>query len=517
MHQATVLRYVTLAFIAGVIVASFVTVSSWTLGVVVVFCLVVVIFGSYGISVHGRAPRMILLLACGLLCGIIGMWRMVSYTSHAHILDQFVSDQSGGVKQKVLLVGIIAEDPAVSGDKQMLTVGVRFLQIDDAIYATNEKTLITLPADTKYRYGDQVQVSGSLLLPYAIPGSTFDYPASLARKGVFAVMMNPKIEVVAFPRGTLESVVVGIYRGIYGARDVFVASIDRALPEPHGAFVAGVLIGSRSQLSDAIKQFFARTSTSHIIAVSGYNITIIAEVVALILLAFMPRSWAFWFTLGALFVFMILTGAQASVIRATIMGVAGLLARHVGRLNTSSHTLALAAGIMVALDPTIVRYDVGFQLSFMATVGILFVAPLLEVRLPWLARQGIVGEIFIMTVSAQLCVVPILIYYFKNISLVSLPANLIILPLVPYVMLLGFAAGLGGLLLPVLGQLIGYGTSLVSAAILNVIHFFAAIPWAAVSVDVSWYTVLASYFLLGIIYWYFAKVEAKRDEERLRG
>ena len=177
---------------------------------------------------------------------------------------------------------------------------------------------------------------------------------------------------------------------------------------------------------------------------------------------------------------MILTGLQASVIRATIMGLFALFAQQIGRVPTPMHALAIAAAVMVGFEPLILRYDVGFQLSVLATLGLLIISPKIEERLPFMKRFGIFGETAIMTISAQMLVLPLLVYYFHSVSIVSLPVNIIILPLIPALMFLGFIAGMTGWI-PVLGHITGFLAWTLGKIILVIVHWFSAIPWASIS------------------------------------
>lgn len=276
-------------------------------------------------------------------------------------------------------------------------------------------------------------------------------------------------------------------------RDDFITVLARMMPKPHDGFVAGVLVGAKSSLPKSLKQDFARTGTSHIIAVSGYNISIIAIYLMAILLWIVPRPVAFWITVILLLVFMLLTGAQASVVRATLMGIAGLVARRVGRLSSSVHILLLTAGIMVALEPSILLGDIGFQLSFLATVGLLWVSPILEAWLPFTRALGVWGETALMTISAQVFVMPLIVWYFKSISIIALPVNILVLPFIPLLMLLGFLTGAIGWILPPLGQLLGMLTVMVSSLILGIIRFAAELSWASVPYTMSWFGIMAWY------------------------
>ena len=271
------------------------------------------------------------------------------------------------------------------------------------------------------------------------------------------------------------------YQNIYRVRDWFLVSVNRTVPQPVGVLIGGVLVGARSQLPKNIVEDFRRTGLSHITAISGYNISIISVALMNVLASLISRRRAFWLILGLLILFTILTGLQASVIRAAIMGLFALFAQYVGRVPTPLHALVIAAAVMVAFDPMILRFDIGFQLSILATLGLLVLSPKLEEKLPTLRSFGVFGETAIMTISAQLFVLPLLIYYFHSVSLISLPANIIILPLIPLFMLLGFLAGMTSWI-PVVGSVIGFLAWTLGKLILVIVHWFAALPWASISI-----------------------------------
>jgi competence protein ComEC len=184
------------------------------------------------------------------------------------------------------------------------------------------------------------------------------------------------------------------------------------------------------------------------------------------------------------------------------MGVLVLLAQREGRLSDPRNALVLTGALMIFISPRILRYDIGFQLSFAATIGLIYAAPLIKRYFEKLPSFFNFRETFVMTLSAQFFVLPLLLYYFKNLSLVSLPANIIVLPLIPFAMLLGALTGVAGLILPFLGRLVGYFAWLVSAFELGVIKLFAKPSWAAVSVRFNWYAVILAYVVIvGFLIW----------------
>ncbi len=373
------------------------------------------------------------------------------------------------------IAGRISQDPLRSGIDQQFEITPEYIRDGESwILVPQERVQVYTLPNPAFQYGDYVVATGTI---------------AKKKHGLGNILQNPKLIPVQIPTSFLITKNIELHRAMYATRDWLLGGLKAALPEPHAAFVAGVLVGSRSALSDDIKNDFARTSTSHIIAVSGYNITIIAGLVSWLALLIMSRKRAFWLVVSVLILFMILTGGQASVVRATIMGVVVFLAQRVGRLPTPLHTLVLTAGMMVALDPTILRYDVGFQLSFLATLGILVVSPVFDEIVP-VPKHGeipkIIRETFIMTVSAQLCVIPLIMFYFQSFSILSLPVNLIVLPFVPLMMILGFVTGIVGALIPLLGRFVGLITTALSYAMLGVIHTVAGISWSSITVSISW-------------------------------
>jgi competence protein ComEC len=188
------------------------------------------------------------------------------------------------------------------------------------------------------------------------------------------------------------------------------------------------------------------------------------------------------------------------------MGGLVLLANNSGRIYNPKNSLTLAAFLMVLANPMILRYDVGFQLSFFATLGIIYVAPLLSPYFKKIPNRFNFKETFLMTFSAQLMVLPLLLFYFHNFSLVALPVNIIILPFIPLAMALGFFTGLGGLIWSKLGLIIGALAWLVSSLVLLIVKFFAHLPFASFQVPFSWPVLILSY---AIVIWFLHYLKAK--------
>lgn len=230
-------------------------------------------------------------------------------------------------------------------------------------------------------------------------------------------------------------------RTLHQFKQTLQAKVDALLPSDEASFLSGILYGAQTQ-SKELKEQMRRTGTLHLTAMSGYNITLVASYVGRFLAAFLPFALQLPTSLLAIALFVLFVGAEASVVRAGIMGAAILLIKHSGRLPLSRNIILGAALLMVLSDPTILRFDLGFQLSFLATLGIVYLAPraqeffskLMNSGQPRQTGAGVLAE----TLSAQLMVTPLLLAQFGNLALAGIAANLLIVPLTSLFMLLGF-------------------------------------------------------------------------------
>jgi competence protein ComEC len=437
---------------------------------------------------------------------------------------------------RVALYGYVVGEPVMKSDKQEFAFLVKEMEALSRRIKIDERLLVVTRAYPNYEYGQRLKVYGEIKFPQNFedfapvknfvskgagsaattvlgrPASNgIDYKSYLAKDNIFTVSYYPEISLTNLNLSSYEKFKIKFFQAIFRVKNVFKESISRSVAEPKAAFISGILLGSRADIPTNIKESFNRTSTTHILAISGYNITIIATIISWFFLFFFRRPIAFWFSVAGIFVFAILTGAQASVVRAAIMGILVLLAQREGRLNDPRNALVLTGALMVFINPLILRYDIGFQLSFAATIGLIYAAPLIEKYFEKLPNFFNFRETFVMTLSAQLFVLPLLIYYFKNLSLVSLPTNIIILPLIPYTMALGAISGVAGLILPFLGRLVGHFAWLLASFELGVIQLFAKPRWAAVSTHFNWLALIIAYALIiGILLW--LDLKNKREE-----
>lgn len=246
-------------------------------------------------------------------------------------------------------------------------------------------------------------------------------------------------------------------------------AIEKILPEPQASFLAGLLFGIEDNAPEDLLENFNITGTRHITALSGYNITIIASLIMGALLWFgFWRKHAFYLAIIAIILFILFVGAEASIVRAGIMGVLVLIAQQAGRVSSPKNLLALAGFLMVLKEPTALLDSVGLQLSFGATIGIIYFSKYFA-KFP---------EVLRTTLSAQVAVAPIILFYFKQVSLISPIANLLILPIIPVTMLVGFIAILAGVIYTPLGVFLAWPAWLFLSYEIKIIELLAKLPFA---------------------------------------
>jgi competence protein ComEC len=342
--------------------------------------------------------------------------------------------------------------------------------IDDEV-----KILVTMPHYPAYKYGDLIEIDGKIKIPEKF--DAFDYQGYLAKDGVYFIMYNPKTRFISSGEGSF------VYSVIFSLKNVFKERLKLLLPEPEISLLNGLLLGERSGMSEELKNDFSVTGTSHIVAVSGFNVTIIAVIILefCLLLGF-SRSQAFWVSLLAIISFIIMVGAPASAIRAGIMGGLVMVAMRVGRLSTVLTAIVFAATLMVLANPKIIRFDVGFQLSFLAVVGLVWVYPMLEKYFQKIPDPYKIKSMLLVTISAQIMALPILIYNFDRLSIVAPLANILILPFIPFAMGLGFLAGVISYVWIVPAKIFGYFTWIILTYQIRTIEYLASLSWASLEI-----------------------------------
>jgi competence protein ComEC len=249
-------------------------------------------------------------------------------------------------------------------------------------------------------------------------------------------------------------------------------------PGPPGQFLLGILLGQRDGLPDDLTQAFQRTGTTHVLALSGYNTSL---VLGLVIAVLGRRPAAVVASLGVLACFVVMVGPAASVLRAALMGGFLLLGRVFGRPQAAGRALLVTAAGLLLVRPWSLRYDVGFDLSFLATAGILYFEPPLAHRFRRL--PGFCRDALAVTLAAGLPTMPVIAGVFGLTSLIAPLANLVVVPLVPVLMAAGAGVTLISFISEPLAHALAAGPAALTGGVLGFIHLLG--NWPVAAIDVS--------------------------------
>ena len=352
--------------------------------------------------------------------------------------------------QQIEIVGIIS--------KAETRLNSQVLVIDDIQVAA--------PRYPVWEYGDRVAIEGIIKKPQA------EFENYYAKEGIAGLMSFPKIQLVSKGQGSR------IKAPLFKIKSHFENSYKKVLPFEQAAFMSGLTLGSTAEFSDEFKEEMRLTGTTHLVALSGYNISIIIRYLGgVFALWWVTKKFKLPLSVLAVIGFVVMTGAEPSVVRAAIMAMILLLADKAGRVAYIPNVIAATALAMVLINPKILVFDVGFQLSFMALIGIIYLEPWLRKRFKAKDEPGFLGwrSHFWTTTSAQLAVLPIIVYQFGFVSPVSIPANVFLLEFIPITMGLGFFIGFAAIVSYWLSWLIALPAYIFLTYELSVIEIFAKI------------------------------------------
>lgn len=427
------------------------------------------------------------------------------YVSAVPVLDaSHIASYNDG--EVVTLTGLVVDEPDVRDEYVNLRVEVAQLTLlDGTTHSVTGLVLVRAARFPVVGYGARVEVNGRLETPPENP--EFSYKDYLARQGIHSLIGRPTLTVLAESQGH------PFYQAIFAFKNRTQTLIQQLLPNPQAALLIGILLGNDNGIPPDLSDAFRTTGLTHIIAISGFNISLIVAVLAgLSAPVFGRRGSAVFAIVGVVF-YTLLVGASASVVRAAIMGTLFLITnRWLGRPNFAYASLFVAGVVMTLVNP-FTLWDVGFQLSFMATLGLMvYATPFTEWTraqlLRWLEARtvnrvmGLLSEAVLLTLAAQVLTLPLMMGYFQQVSLISLVANAFVLPAQPGVMLWGGLAVITGYISPVVGQVVGWVAWLFLSYTITLVRLFAAVPGAAVPVHISPSGVLVLYGAIALITWY---------------
>jgi len=449
-------------FILGVLFRSFVFINFYTIILVGIISVAIILFHTF-ISKNKwgtLAGIFILLFSFGIL--------------RFHTVDVSAPNIfESQVGQKVSFSGKIIDEPTITENNQKLIVEI---EKND----TKTEILITADLDEEFKYGDQVNIGGTLKKPTNFTtdqGKEFDYVNYLRKDGIFYVMSYPKTEIISHGNGNF------IKSALFFVKEKFLNKMNLAIREPESLLMGGLILGEKSAFNESLRQSFVDTGTIHIVALSGYNVTIVAEwIMKIFSFSSLPKNLGIGAGIITILLFVLMTGGSSTAIRAGIMASLALFSRIIGRNYDVGRALILAGVVMILINPFVLVFDVSFQLSFIATVAVIFFAPKIEKYFLWITPRFKLRDIISVTCAAYIFVLPFILYKMGNLSLVALPANALILPFIPITMILGFLTGFAGIVWYALAVPLGIISQFLLHYELTVISFFSNVPFAALTI-----------------------------------
>jgi len=306
-----------------------------------------------------------------------------------------------------------------------------------------------------YKYGDVLEIRGEIKKARNINEKpTIFYPE------IKIIDYNPDSEIFNF---------------LLKIKNYFLAQFKKYLPYDEGALMSGILFGERAEFSENLKEIMNNSGTMHIVALSGYNVGILILVVSKIIAYLFGRRKVFAVSLFVVLGFVLMTGAEASVVRASIMALILLLGEYLGRIYSLPHSILFSAVLMVLVSPKILLFDLGFQLSFLSLLGVVYLKPAFDNILNFNRENSgflLWRDNLTTTLGAQFAVIPLLILNFSQAPILSFLANIFILTFIPLTMFLGFILGIFGFWYS-LGFLFGLLSLFILKYEISVMKFFS--------------------------------------------
>ena len=458
LHKSQKFLYICLFFIAGIFFSSILNLSY--IFYIILFFLIIII------SIIKNFKLCLLLLCC--LSFYLGIQR----------LEQSYISENNYYNQQTNFQGVVTKEPDIRQSNTKLTI--KSDQFKGLV-------LVNTSHYPEYNYGDLLNITCYIKKPE--PVEDFSYDKYLARYNIYSICSRPYIQLIDQNQGNI------FLASIYKFKNYLKARIEKIWVLPTSSFMAGILLGLKKELPEKIAQYFKDTGTIHILVISGLHVLIISSLISASLKhLYIPRPKKIYFMALILFSFVILTGAAPSVTRATFMALVVLLAEKVGRPKQTFNVLILVATIMLIINPKILIFDMGFQLSFLATIGLVYLSDKVEKILFFIPKLLGTRSLLAASLSAIILTNPLILVQFQKFSTIAPLANLIIVPFIPIIMMAGlFILGISVLSIKA-ATILGWGVMLIVNFLVSTAKWLGSFEWASIEVsEVGWIYIIAFY------------------------
>jgi len=468
MSKADILIYLCSSFIGGILFASFFISSLF-------FEIIICVIGLIMIGVFWKKKEVIVIGFC-LLSFSLGA---VDLNYQNNLVKK--SSLIGFNGEEVSFTGIVSKEVERGFNKSQMVVDV-----------SNGKVLITTDKYSPVEYRDKIKVVGQIEVPEK--KDNFDYGGYLAKDGISATMYFPSIEIIE--KGNYKNVIEKSISQIYLFKNKMGEEIRNYIPSSLSPIAEGLILGNDSKMDKEMKDKLSKSGLSHIIAISGSHIVVFSAMLFEVLLFL--GLWRKQAQIGVIiftFLYVFLVGLPASAVRAGIMVSLLFLAQILGRQSFNLRTLVLAASFILLLNPLLLKFDLGFQLSFLAVLGLILMGPVFNhwLNLIFKDRMGFVRDLLAMTLSAQVFTIPLLIYSFGCFSVVSFVSNILAVPPTPLLMALGLLLPLIGMILPILGWIIAIPLIILLYYLVVIVNISSSVPFAVLNLQLPIIVLLLFY------------------------
>jgi competence protein ComEC len=398
--------------------------------------------------------------------------------------DLVIKKYSG---RSIEISGFVFDEPQIKDFNQSFTFKTNKIGPDLV------EIYIKVSADryVNYNYGQSLILSGKINSPRNFAsngGRTFDYINYLLKDGIYFEMKKPVIKIVEGNNGNFIS------ENLFKLKKEFLENIKKVLGEPHAALAGGLIVGEKSALGKDLIDDFRKAGLIHIVVLSGYNITIVADSIRRIL-AFLPRNIGLGLGGIGIIAFGVLVGGGATVVRSCIMAIIALISVILRKDYNVTKALFIAAALMLIQNPLILIYDPSFQLSFLATFGLILLSPPIEKRLGFITEKFGFKGLFASTLATQIFVSPYLLYMMGQLSIIGIIVNILVLPIIPITMLFVSLTGLLGFVSYHVSEITGWISHFLLSYELFVVHFFAKLPFSAIELPKFSFWIVTGFYL----------------------
>ncbi|MBI5413925.1 ComEC family competence protein [Candidatus Peregrinibacteria bacterium] len=466
-----------LFFLLGVGIADFLRSPLFLLGILIFPCILIFRYISF---------RVLIFWIIFFLLGGIRIFIALPNISREDVAF-FASPKE--TARSVEIQGIISEYPDERGEKTKIILHVTSLFLRD----TKEMRLVSgniLVSISKYPpvfYGDMLHISGKLQIPPE--WEDFSYARFLEKNGIYSYMPWGTFEIRSRGNGSI------FFRTLFELRRYLENLLKERIPEPEASFSIGILLGGEQGFPEELVEEFRKTGLSHVLALSGFNITILILFVFWIF-RFLPKKINLFLTLLFISSFVLLTGASSSVVRAAIMGGISLLVLHFGFVKKAFSILLWSIFCMVLWNPFLLLSDISFQLSVAAVLGLIAFSPLWKDIFQKLPGTFGLRESLETTLAAQIIATPLIAFYFHRISLISPIANLLIAPCIPVAMLFSFLG-----IFPFVGKIFAFCAFETLRVALAIIHVCSEVPYSDIPFSLGIFGLTFFYVFVGLLWW----------------